>query len=1015
MSSPRVTALLVVHDGATWLPEVVASIASQSRGADQILAIDTGSTDASAKLLKGARIPTITLDRATPFGSAIQFGLSQLPPAIDGVEEWLWILHDDCSLDAGALQELLSAVADRPNIAMAGPKLLGWHDRTHLLEVGISIATNGSRWTGLEPHEYDQGQHDGNHEVLSVSTAGALIRRDIFEELGGYDSNLELFRDDVDFGWRAHAAGYSVLAVTSAIGFHAQAASSERRAIDIEGAPLHRPLLLDRRNAAYVLLANSSWWRLPLLVLQLLSGALIRSIIFLFAKLPGYASDEILAIASLLIHPGELLGARKSRRSQRLVSSSNVLQFIPSRWTQIRSGASRSIENLRNRIFPDEIDESAPVISELDINEEEEILSPLPGNPWKSLFTRPFIIALTVLAVLTFGWTRHRVGSISGGALAVSPDGAHSLFKFFTESWHLVGMGSNIEAPIWTLILAIASITTFGNTALLISLFFIVAPFLALWSAHTYLKRLTSSAALSAGAALLYALSPVSITAINSGRLGVLILLILTPVLLTLLTPSEASWEKVEELPLRYLFAIALLLWVIAAFNPQLLLAIALVTAVMIYRDFIALDRDFKSSLLHRRLARRSIPLGIPFLLLAPQSLGYLVHPTRMLMEIGIQEPGGGATLALISNPGGAGSIPWWSFSPVTLLLIVTYFSISSARKYATLGLAALFTATILASVLISGNGSSARGYVFAGTFLTIATFLALVATVLMFDDLRSRLEVTHLNYQHFAVAFVLLVTIIYSATSSLWVISAGGNSPVQNNSAPILPAYLAVEEDAKSIVIRPVAAKDHTALAYYISRGSDITLGEADVAQSIDPVISAAVEGLIDNTGVTSSKVFAAFGIKYVFVANPAHQELIQTIDGIGGFIRESATDVGTVWKVTESTGSVIFTDFSGKVSILDKELGTVIAPGAGTLTLTESYSSSWQAIAAGVQLEREKSKYGLPTFKVTEGGEVFFLHDGTKRRAWISIFIIAFVTTVIMALPGGRRRREMSDQELA
>ena len=163
MSNPRVTALLVVHDGATWLPEVVASITSQSRSADQILGIDTGSLDASAKLLKGARIPTVTLDRTTSFGAAISYGVSQLPAAIDGADEWLWILHDDCALDPHALEELLAAVVDRPNIVMAGPKLLGWHDRTHLLEVGLSIATNGTRWTGLESHEYDQGQHDGSH------------------------------------------------------------------------------------------------------------------------------------------------------------------------------------------------------------------------------------------------------------------------------------------------------------------------------------------------------------------------------------------------------------------------------------------------------------------------------------------------------------------------------------------------------------------------------------------------------------------------------------------------------------------------------------------------------------------------------------------------------------------------------------------------------------------------------------------------------------------------------------
>jgi len=156
--------------------------------------------------------------------------------------------------------------------------------------------------------------------------------------------------------------------VTSAIGFHAQAAASERRDIDIAGAPLHRPLLLDRRNAAYVLLANSSWWKLPILAIQLLSVALIRSIAFLFAKLPGYASDEILAIASLLIHPGELLTARKLRKSQRLVSSGIVGRFIPSRWSQLRGGVNRLFENLRERIFPDDSEDQLPVISDLEIN-----------------------------------------------------------------------------------------------------------------------------------------------------------------------------------------------------------------------------------------------------------------------------------------------------------------------------------------------------------------------------------------------------------------------------------------------------------------------------------------------------------------------------------------------------------------------------------------------------------------------------------------------------------------------
>ena len=1012
MAINRISALLVVHDGATWLPEVVASIASQTLPADLILAIDTGSLDSSPKLLKGAKIPTVTLDRTTSFADAINYGLSQLPAPVNGVDEWLWILHDDCSLDPRALEELVNAVSDRPSIAMVGPKLLGWHDRTHLLEAGISIATNGSRWTGLEPHEYDQGQHDGVYEVLAVSTAGALIRREVFEELGGFDRNLELFRDDVDFGWRMHVSGHSALVVTSAIGYHAQAAATERRGIDIAGAPLHRPLLLDRRNAAYVLLANSSWWKLPLLAIQLLSGALIRSIAFLFAKLPGYASDEILAIASLLIHPGELLAARKSRRDQRLVSSGVVARFIPSRWDQLRTGVSRLFERIRERVFPEDINDESNVISELEITEEdEEILKPLNNKTWRSLFLKPLIFAFTFMAVLVIVWMRYRFGTISGGALAISQDGASELWKFYVESWHPVGMGSGTEAPSWIFLLALLSTATLGNVSLAVGLLFFSAPFLALWSAHSYLKGLTTNSVLSAAMAFLYALSPVSIAAINGGRLGVLILLIALPLILRL----WGSWDRIEERSLRSIFATTLFLWVILAFNSSLFIPLIIFTVVYIVKDYLYFAKNPRDPLFITRALRRFILLAIPFLLLAPNSLNFLINPGQLLVEIGIPQDGGGANLALLANPGGLGSLPWWVISPISLLLLVTYFSISQARKFSALGISFLLLGVLLAAIRVTGNGSSSPQQFFSGALIAVASLFAVVAATIAFDDVRARLENTHLSYQHFIVALVLLISLTYSVTSSLWIFTASANSPLSHKSEAVLPAYLTVDDEAKILVIRPVTSSGNTSLAYAISRGEGIKLGEADVASTLSEPLVSAVEGLIDNTGVTSSKVFAAHGIKYVFVKKNVNKELIQVIDGLGGFSRASSTQEGTVWKVNEPTGRYLFTDFSGKLTVLESTQGSVMAPGFGTITLTENFSNSWQALSEGVLLERSTNEYGLPQFKVLQAGEIDFLHDGTGRRAWISFFLIVLVISIVMALPSGRRRREMLDQELA
>ena len=1009
MSTQRVTAILVVHDGATWLPQVVTSLATQTRGADRMIAVDTGSLDASAKLLKGARIPTISLDREIGFGEAISFVVGQLPPTTDPLNEWIWVLHDDCAFAKDALENLLTAVSERPNVAMAGPKLLGWHDRTHLLEVGISLATNGARWTGLEQAEYDQGQRDGVHEVLAVSTAGALIRRDVYEELGGYDKNLELFRDDVDFGWRARVAGHSVIVATDAVGYHAQAAASERRTVDVKGALLHRPLLLDRRNAAYVLLANASMWALPVLSLQLLAGALFRSAGYLFAKLPGYASDELLAILTLIIHPTEILTARKTRKKSRFISSAAVKPFIPSRFQQIRSSVARAVDALRERVIPDR--EETVINSALEINEDEDLLTPSSQRSWLLLFTRPIIAMASVLVVITLLWSRHRFGAISGGALAMAPESAQVLFKLYIASWHDIGMGSGLSTPVWVPIVGVASFLTFGNVAAFISLFFLLAPFALLFAAHRYLKSFTENSWLAAGAALFYALSPVAISAVNSGRLGLLLFLILLPFTLPLLK----NWAEIHTWKVRRISAIALLIGLLSAFNPSVILVLLGVVAYSATRDFLAANKNFKDTLFLKRAARYATLLLAPILLSAPSSFEFFMRPQLLMTEIGFTVAGGGPNLAIIGNPGGPGSLPWWSISPITVVLLVTYFSSTAARKFATPGVVFLLSGALVSALVISGNGSSSTTRASAGVFIAVATLFAIAAAVIMFDKIKSRLEQSHVNYRHISIALVLLLTVGYTATSTFWLATAGSDSPVRTTQTEILPAFLAIEKGAKTVVIRPYRQKGEQTLAYYISRGREVTLGEPDIAPRDTAIISRAIEGLVDNTGVTSSNILSTYGIKYVFLKSPVSQDVVQTIDGLGGFSRTSATEAGIVWKVLKDTGRIKFTNYSGREYVLESKGVRAFVPAPGALLLAETYSDSWQVFQNGYRLAKVEDANGLPTFEVTEAGEISIVHDGRARRAWISVFIIAIVTLIVLALPGGRRKAEISDKEIA
>jgi hypothetical protein len=284
-----------------------------------------------------------------------------------------------------------------------------------------------------------------------------------------------------------------------------------------------------------------------------------------------------------------------------------------------------------------------------------------------------------------------------------------------------------------------------------------------------------------------------------------------------------------------------------------------------------------------------------------------------------------------------------------------------------------------------------------------------------MLDKLRDRLIATNINFRHISAATLLVATVLYALSSIGWIVTKGATSPLQTGKEIVLPAFLAIESDAKTLVLRPRTNGKEISLNYYLARGGDVSLGQPDMAPQDREQISNAVRELTDGSGLTSSTTFAVHGIKYLFLKSPVDENVARVIDGLGGFNRASSTNAGIVWKTVGNTGQILFKDASGKGSVLvEGNLGiTVNAPGE--MTLTENYSLGWRAMQDGQRLQRTRSVDGLPVFTVEKPGLVTVMYDGTVRRAWVSLQIVIFVTVLVMALPAGRRRREIADSELA
>ncbi|NDB49521.1 MAG: glycosyltransferase [Actinobacteria bacterium] len=1022
-SRHHVTAILVAHNGATWLPEVVASLTKQRHEIDQVIAVDTGSKDDSARLLKNAGITTLSASRETGFGEAVEIALAstKLKRAAEGITEWIWLIHDDCAPQAEALRELLLAIDEKPNVALAGPKLRGWYDRNHLLEVGVSIAGNGARWTGLEYREQDQGQHDGITEVLSVSTAGALIRREVFEEIGGFDKELSLFRDDVDLGWRIHTAGHTALVVPTAVAFHAEAAANERREIDVTDAFLHRPLLLDRRHAAYVLLANSTFWLLPLIALQLLGAALLRSIGYLLAKLPGYALDELAAVALVILQPQDLIRGRRARKTTRLVSSRVVARFVPPRGTQLALTIDKSRDALLRTWRATSLVKRAESTksSSIDFNDEAAENADIELVKAPSIFSgiksRPILssfIALFIVSLIAF---RGRYTDLVGGAMPLTPDSGLNLLRQYVDSWHIVGLGSSVNMPPWIAILGTATLITGFNAKLFISLLFVLAVPLAFIGAYLLAKKFTNLPYLALGAALLYSFAPLGLTSLNAGRLATVLLFVVGPWLVRALLDLEI----LESLSWRKVWWLAILLTVVFAFSPLTFGAIVIWQFLLVVFDVFAFNakpgRLSKEDFDSRNIRRIAIVVA-PILVTAPWSLELILHPSRILLDPGLPLPGGDVLSIILTNPGGVGAPPIWLVPSILFISIIALFVSQTAR----LGEVALFfigLAAIFGSRQVAGHGQYIPEPLWVGSLLVIPILAAVLAGVVMVDQYLPKLSESAIDYRHLLLGSTSLLSIISLLASMVWWIGSAASAPLQTKERSALPAFLSVEAQTDERFKTLVINSSQTETRFFVARERDLYLGEPDITTGLSPVVNKSIINLVTGAGIDSSQIMAEFGIKYVFLARPFNKDLVRTIDGVGGFTRASRTAEGITWKVAGALAHISFLSIDGTYLALPSgpvgASGTL--PSSGTVIITEKFDSRWKLLLNGRAIDAQETDSGVLRFVIPESGEFIIYHDGTARRGWVSLQFIAMTTLIVLALPARRRRSEMTPEELA
>ena len=534
-----------VSRGLAAYAELVATGNRRRRGSGDADGLDVDGASSGSRtsvrdlLLTGSGPITGPTGALSPITSYEQ----QLVAPVEESEEtaehqvWFWLLHDDSAPEQDCLEQLLTAATNARSVGIVGPKQVGWDNPELLLEVGLRTTASARRANDIVPGEVDQGQHDDRSDVLAVGTAGALIDRAVWEEIGGIAPWLGPFGDGLELSRAARLAGYRVIVEPGAVIRHRRAsyqglrrpahvshssrpeARSDAEAIEVRlPEPDPERSFRARRSAQLTNWAAFSTRPIWLLLTWFVILGAMRTVWRLASKAPALARDELGAALAVAGRGRRIKAARRrlARHTKVPASALGRLYVTSAEIRGIRRDRTRQERERRARA-------TAP--SELELRE----LAALARSRRRTLGA----VMVLVLALSGYGLSRLLLTrSVSGGALPLFSGGWRQMWDAAWSTWIATGDGypGGVTPLLGILALptALGRFVGLGDGSLVSALVLLAVPLAALgaWFAS---GTMTRKVVLRAWAALVWALAPSLLLALGQGRLGALLVHLVLP------------------------------------------------------------------------------------------------------------------------------------------------------------------------------------------------------------------------------------------------------------------------------------------------------------------------------------------------------------------------------------------------------------------------------------------------------------------------------------------------------
>jgi GT2 family glycosyltransferase len=328
-SEPFVSIVILSHNGNGILEPCMDSITKTRYPNFEIVLVDNASTDGSVAVIdrKYGANPNVTIvknEYNAGFAQGNNIG------AKHSKGDLLAFINDDTEVPPDWLDDLVRTAMDDRFVGIVLPRVISRSSPAGLLAGNVDWLGNAvlveipTQSTSCENLSAKAGK--GYDELSDFETIAAgpafLIKRRVWDDLGGFDSMYFIYGEDIDLSWRARLAGFRTVVSDKSFVFHKIAGTMRK-------SGLNERRYLTYRNMLRTLIKDYSTASLPRVIpLFLVTRAGEALTLSLLARNPRVVTSIIRAMRWNIRHFADSWRLHVLIQKKRIISEREIKRVM---------------------------------------------------------------------------------------------------------------------------------------------------------------------------------------------------------------------------------------------------------------------------------------------------------------------------------------------------------------------------------------------------------------------------------------------------------------------------------------------------------------------------------------------------------------------------------------------------------------------------------------------------------------------------------------------------------------